>query len=101
MSYRVEKDVMVPMRDGQTLATDLWIPDGGPAPALLVRTPYDKDVPNLLANSLNVQALLEAGYAVVFQDCRGKYRSDGEFTPSPILGLPPALSHASWRCSSW
>ena len=41
-SYRIEKDVMVPMRDGQTLATDLWVPDGGPVPTLLVRTPYGK-----------------------------------------------------------
>ncbi len=81
MSYRIEKDVMVPMRDGQTLATDVWVPDGGPAPTLLVRTPYGKDVPNLFANALNPQALLEAGYAVVFQDCRGTYRSDGAFTP--------------------
>ncbi len=81
-SYRVEKDVMVPMRDGQTLATDLSIPDGGgPAPPRLVRPPSRQDVPNLLGNSLNVQALLEAGYAVVFQDCRGTYRSGGEFTP--------------------
>ena len=80
-SYRVDKDVMVPMRDGQTLATDLWIPDGGPAPALLVRTPYGKDVPNLLGNSINFQALLEAGYAVTHQDVRGTYRSNGEFTP--------------------
>ena len=80
-SYRIEKDVMVPMRDGQTLATDLWIPDGGPVPTLLVRTPYGKDVPNLLGNSINFQALLEAGYAVAHQDIRGTYRSDGEFTP--------------------
>ena len=48
---------------------------------MLVRTPYGKDVPNLLANALNTQALLEAGYAVVFQDCRGTFRSDGAFTP--------------------
>lgn len=81
MGYRVEKNVMVPMRDGEALATDLCIPDSGPAPTLLVRTPYGKDVPNLLANSLNTQALIEAGYAVVFQDCRGTYRSGGTFTP--------------------
>ena len=28
MSFRVEKDIMVPMRDGVRLATDAWIPDG-------------------------------------------------------------------------
>jgi len=84
MSFRVEKDVMVPMRDGTTLATDLWIPDGGPAPALLVRLPYGKDMlPGTFAYALHpsIFALLEAGYAVVWQDCRGTFRSDGEFTP--------------------
>ena len=79
--YQVEKDVMVPMRDGVTLATDLWVPEGAPAPALLLRTPYGKDVPYLLANTLNAQALVEAGYAVVVQDWRGTHRSGGVITP--------------------
>ena len=45
MSITVEKDVMVPMRDGVALATDLWIPTVTPAPTLLVRLPYGKDLP--------------------------------------------------------
>jgi predicted acyl esterase len=61
VSFRVEKNIQVPMRDGQSLSTDLWIPDDGPSPTLLVRTPYGKDLPNLLANALNTQALPEAG----------------------------------------
>jgi putative CocE/NonD family hydrolase len=84
MSYRVEKDIMVPMRDGVRLATDAWIPDGdSPAPVLLVRLPYGKDMNGLYAYGLvpNVFALVEAGYAVVYQDCRGTFRSGGEFTP--------------------
>ena len=44
MSFTVEKDIMVPMRDGVRLATDTWIPAGaGPFPVLLVRLPYGKD----------------------------------------------------------
>ena len=44
MGFRVETDVMVAMRDGVTLATDVWIPDGDePNPALLVRLPYGKN----------------------------------------------------------
>ena len=44
MGFRVETDVMVPMRDGVTLATDVWIPDGDePRAALLVRLPYGKN----------------------------------------------------------
>jgi uncharacterized protein len=83
MSFTVEKDIMVAMRDGVELATDAWIPSVTPAPALLVRLPYGKDLPQLLAYGLvpNVFALVEAGYAVVYQDCRGTWRSGGEFTP--------------------
>jgi len=83
MSFRVEKDVMVPMRDGVRLATDLWIPDGGPSPTLLVRLPYGKDMVLASASPLSpsILALLAAGYAVIWQDCRGTFRSDGEFTP--------------------
>src|SRR5580700_4072175 len=46
---RVERDVMVPMRDGIRLATDIYLPKrpqstavGGRYPAILARTPYDK-----------------------------------------------------------
>ena len=83
MSFSVEKDIMVPMRDGVRLATDAWIPAGGPAPVLLVRLPYGKDMIGLYAYGLvpNFFALIEAGYAVVYQDCRGTFRSGGEFTP--------------------
>ena len=74
---------MVAMRDGVELATDAWIPSITPAPVLLVRLPYGKDLPQLLAYGLvlNVFALVEAGYAVVYQDCRGTWRSGGEFVP--------------------
>jgi uncharacterized protein len=69
------------MRDGVALATDLWIPDGGPAPALLVRLPYGKDLFPTLPLLPRAGALLEAGYALVWQDCRGTGRSDGVFMP--------------------
>jgi putative CocE/NonD family hydrolase len=71
------------MRDGTELATDLWVPESTPAPTLLVRLPYGKDLPALFAYGLvpNIFALTEAGYAVVWQDCRGTFRSGGEFTP--------------------
>ena len=83
MSFTVHKDVMVAMRDGVELATDLWVPDATPPPTLLVRLPYSKDLPGLLGYGLvpNLFALVEAGYAVVYQDCRGTFRSAGDFTP--------------------
>jgi predicted acyl esterase len=40
----IEKNVMVPMRDGVQLATDVYRLDGeAPAPVLLTRTPYNKE----------------------------------------------------------
>ncbi|MEU1984444.1 CocE/NonD family hydrolase [Nocardia sp. NPDC019395] len=83
MSFRVERNVMVPMRDGVTLATDVWIPEGEPVPTLLVRLPYGKDTTTVMALAVNpnTMALLDAGYAVVRQDCRGSFASSGEFTP--------------------
>gem|GEM_PF-5577749 len=60
MPFRVEKDVMVPMRDGTTLATDPRIP-GGPAPALLARFPYGRDMlPRHLGLRLEPQYLRAA-----------------------------------------
>src|ERR1700747_576925 len=74
---------MVAMRDGVELAPDLGRPETTPAPTLLVRLPYSKDLPALLGYGLvpNLFALVEAGYAVVYQDCRGTFRSAGDFTP--------------------
>ena len=40
----IEKNIMVPMRDGVKLATDIYRLEGAiPAPVLLARTPYDKE----------------------------------------------------------
>jgi putative CocE/NonD family hydrolase len=84
MSFQVDKDVRVAMRDGTELATDVWRPSGvDAAPTLLVRLPYGKDMIGLYAYGLapNVFQLVEAGYVVVYQDCRGTFRSGGEFVP--------------------
>lgn len=63
---------MVPMRDGTRLATEVWLPPGeGPWPAVLTRTPYGR------TNFANDDAL-RLGYAVVAQDCRGRFDSQGE-----------------------
>jgi putative CocE/NonD family hydrolase len=89
-------DVMVPMQDGIRLATDVHLPalNGeplpGPFPVLLERTPYDKtgirDSERTLKDPVPVdRAALAAyfvrrGYAVVLQDLRGRYKSEGVFT---------------------
>ncbi|UCD30258.1 MAG: CocE/NonD family hydrolase [Planctomycetota bacterium] len=65
------RNVMMPVQDGTRLATDIFFPDGlGPWPVLLFRTPYNK-IGNLPMN------YLERGYAVVMQDFRGRFASEG------------------------
>lgn len=69
---------MVRMRDGVRLATDVYLPEGWTdGPTVLTRLPYDKSSRYVFFS--RIAALLnERGYAVVVQDVRGKYRSEGE-----------------------
>ena len=70
----VEREVAVPMRDGVTLRANVFRPDTTePLPALVIRTPYGKV-------GGGYEDVVRAGYAVVSQDCRGRYTSEGEFT---------------------
>ena len=79
---QIQHDVMVPMRDGVRLATDVYRPaDGGPVPVLLSRLPYNKDLPMMVQAAIDTSRAVQAGYAVVLQDCRGRFGSEGEFTP--------------------
>lgn len=65
----------VPMRDGVHLATTAWLPPGdGPFPVVLVRTPYDR------SGAWDAR-YPERGLALVAQDCRGRYGSEGEHVP--------------------
>lgn len=67
----------VPAFDGVNLATDVYLPDGtGPFPAVIVRTPYHR-----VGLQGTARRFTGRGYAFVAQDCRGKYDSDGVFTP--------------------
>ena len=78
----VEKNVMVAMRDGVALATDVYRPAAGaPLPAIVQRTPYDKEAVVLRNYALEVMRAVQAGYACVVQDTRGRYLSQGEFHP--------------------
>ena len=88
----VIRDVMVPMRDGVRLATDIYLPMGpsGPCSTILERTPYNKTG---TSHADRTRARLEplskpeiaaqfarAGYVYVLQDCRGRYGSGGRFS---------------------
>ncbi len=75
-------DLMLPMRDGVRLATDVYLPKSrtGPIPALLTRTPYSKTqapTPGRVGIQDFGAYFARAGYAVVVQDVRGRYASEG------------------------
>ncbi|GGA09785.1 CocE/NonD family hydrolase [Neptunicoccus cionae] len=77
------KEHQVAMPDGVTLATDVYLPEGGAAqkPVVLVRLPYGKRV---YGEALHWVRLFSANdYAVVVQDMRGRYGSGGVFAPYP------------------
>jgi putative CocE/NonD family hydrolase len=74
----VEHDIRVPMRDGVTLAADLYRPDVGTSvPALLTRTPYG---PVMAQSAYEPERLARAGFAVLVQHCRGRFGSEGDWT---------------------
>ena len=78
-AVKVETNVPATMRDGTTLYSDIYRPEGpGPFPVILERTPYDKTSP-LTMQMLDPLAGAKRGYAVVLQDTRGRYESEGDF----------------------
>lgn len=82
MPLTVEKNLRVAMRDGVQLATDVYRPAGdGQHPVVMLRLPYNKEQPALLFLAGDILRVAQAGYAVVVQDCRGTWASDGEFNP--------------------
>jgi uncharacterized protein len=79
-SYTVTRKVVMPMRDGVLLRADLWLPTTtGPVAAILFRTPYDRSAYN--PDVLRPQQCVEAGFAAVVQDMRGRFGSEGEWEP--------------------
>jgi putative CocE/NonD family hydrolase len=89
----VLRDIKVTMRDGTLLATDIYLPASAgtdtPLPVILERTPYGKNQPSRSEVSLTLATPLgrdevaayfvRHGYAVVYQDCRGRFQSEGDF----------------------
>ena len=78
-----EENLMVPMRDGVRLATDIYRPsrEGAlvtqPLPIVVHRTPYDKKRPSSVASA---EYFASHGFVSVVQDARGRFASEGVFT---------------------
>jgi hypothetical protein len=79
----IENDVETPLSDGTILRSTVYRPaaDGERFPVLMTRTPYGRD---LSVNSayFNPATVAAAGFVVILQDVRGRFGSEGEFTPS-------------------
>ena len=77
----VSKDLMLHMRDGVRLCTDVYLPDArGPFPTIVQRIPYGKDEYDRHLAAYG-HFFAKQGYAFVAQDVRGKFGSQGEFDP--------------------
>jgi putative CocE/NonD family hydrolase len=98
----VFKDVLVKMRDGVHLAADVYRPVQNNVvvkkklPVLLQRTPYNKS-----GASLYGQYFTKRGYITVIQDCRGRFKSEGEFYGFAHEGLD-GYDTVEWiACQPW
>src|SRR2546430_11836716 len=78
---------MIPMRDGVRLHASILVPkaDQGPLPFMLQRTPYGIDERPRGALAGYMKALADEGYIFVFQDIRGRFKSEGRF----VMQRPP------------
>lgn len=86
----VDQKVMMPMRDGIRLATDIYRPKTDqPVPVIFSRTPYNfnswGDGEQRTRTAQRALAAVKRGYAYVVQNERGRYYSEGQWD---ILGVP-------------
>ena len=92
----VRREVMIPMRDGVKLHTVVLVPKGAKrAPMMLTRTPYSADKRSTRTQSRLLTATVApgddltagSGYIHVYQDVRGKHRSEGDYVMTrPLRG---------------
>ena len=76
---RIQRHLAVPMRDGVTLYADLYRPAReGKFPVLVVRTPYGVQRDGVHHTLID---FAQHGYAVLNQDVRGRYESEGKWDP--------------------
>jgi predicted acyl esterase len=92
-----KETIMLPMRDGVKLATDIHKPQGAtPFPVILGRTPYNKNSADAIGDEAT-----KRGYVFVVQDCRGRFASEGENLPFNLDG-PDGFDTLEWIAKqSW
>ena len=76
---RIVSNIPVPMRDGVKLYADLYRPvRDGKFPVLIIRTPYGKQRDGIQETKV---LFAQRGYAVLVQDTRGRFESEGGWDP--------------------
>jgi len=86
-----KETIMLPMRDGVKLATDIHKPEGtAPLPVILSRSPYNKNG----MDGIGAEAI-KRGFIFVAQDCRGRFASEGENLPFN-LDRPDGFDTIEW-----
>ncbi|MBO1916621.1 hypothetical protein J4727_18440 [Providencia rettgeri] len=97
-NYRIE------MRDGIMLSTDIYFPQTQSTasfPVIIERTPYDKTAPSRSEKTVSGQQITRQemakyfnkhGFIVVYQDCRGRYESEGS-SQNILMKLKMVLIH--------
>lgn len=91
----------VPMRDDVRLAADIYRPPHGRVPALLLRTPYDRRWLEDRTKELDPLPTVDEGFAVVIQDVRGRFGSNGEFE-ALVPDVEDGADTVAWiRRQSW
>src|SRR3712207_1873220 len=85
----VRTNVMIAMRDGVRLHTEIFAPRNArePLPIMFRRTPYGVGPNSIRAVQGPYKELHEDGYIFVFQDIRGRYGSEGQF----VMMRPPRI----------
>jgi putative CocE/NonD family hydrolase len=105
-----KREAMIPMRDGVRLYTVIVVPEGAKnAPILFTRTPYNAsgrttrtESPRMLATLPQGDEVFVAdGYIRVFQDVRGKYKSEGEYVVTRPLRGPLNGSEVDHATDAW
>ncbi|HLZ77071.1 CocE/NonD family hydrolase [Phenylobacterium sp.] len=101
------QEVMIPMRDGVKLQTVILTPldAKGPLPIMLQRTPYGvpQKAPTRVSESL--KQLAADGYIFVFQNIRGRFKSEGTFSLSQDATVTPGKgtieTRDAWDTIDW
>lgn len=97
----IRSTVQIPMRDGQSLAADVFVPKSGKHPVVLIQTPYDKNLvrPWFAGEGRwgTDSLFTDANYAFVITDWRGKFASTAALTP----GTQPNLSQDGYDTCAW